>query len=187
MPWKALRSNTAGGRTSRRHSLLEKRDPPSRDGHHEVASAEPIPQSASTTENQSMSLQPSHSASGDSIPALVTRDTDHASKEIPQSSRHEVAAGVPKSHRFSLLRFRHASDPQLSRSYNSSATSLIPPLPNPTSKCVMERQPNLGQGLILKFCHSTHDHNHSTDSFSFESSRKNKRQIQVCRTVPKSI
>lgn len=144
MPWKGLLSSTAGGRKSRRYSFLEKTDPPMLEGHDEATSVEPIARPADITDHQSTSHLSSNTASRDpNPPAHETPDPDHTREDIPQRLRNGNAATIPKSHRFSLLRFRHASDPQLSRSYSTSATSLTPPPPLPTSKSLMLRQPDM--------------------------------------------
>lgn len=134
MPWKGLRPRTAGGRKSRRHSFLEKRDFSSLDGEPASDSAEQIARQINTTENRPITHRSLGLASADPAPGQETPDTDNASNDIPQRLRREDASTVPRSHRFSLLRFRHASDPQLSRSYATSESNLSPPLSNQTSK-----------------------------------------------------
>jgi hypothetical protein len=142
MPWKGLRSNTAGGRKSTRHSFLEKRDSPSLDGQHGVESEDIITRSAEINEDRSSSRQLCHAASRDTTPPTPeTPQLERVSENIPQQLKRENTATIPRSHRFSLLRFRHASDPQLSKSYATSTPSLTPPLPQPTSKCSVFCQP----------------------------------------------
>jgi hypothetical protein len=136
MPWKALRSNTAGGRKSRRHSFFENRDPPPQNGEAEGYSVESIAGPADIIQNEGTCDRSCHAPSRDFSPlAKGTPHTTHDSQAPPEQLRPTDAAKITKNHRFSLLKFRHASDPQLSRSYTSSAPILTPPLPKPPSKC----------------------------------------------------
>ena len=139
MPWKGLRSNTAGGRTSRRHSVIGNRDLPVPNGDAEGHSVESIAGPVDTTpEKEATSHQSSDKPSPDAPPpAAETNRVGDEDEGLHEQLRHGDTAQIPKNHRFSLLKFRHASDPQLSRSYASSAPSLTPPLPKPTSKCSM--------------------------------------------------
>lgn len=137
MPWRGLRPNTAGGRNPRRQSFVDNRDPSALDGHEEVDLVEPGLQPADKPEPQSISHQLPHVASPDAtLTAIEPSQTEPAPGGTAQQVRLRNAATVPRSNRFSLLRFRHASDPQLSTSYSTSAPGLKPPLPKSTSKCL---------------------------------------------------
>ncbi len=142
MPWKGLRSHTAGGRRSRRHSFLEKEDALFPESNEMGGSSEPTTQqtdTTDTTDHQPISQLSSHTISECPIQTAhaTPSEMDPTKENVPQRMRNGNAATVPRSHRFSLLRFRHASDSQLSRSYNASAPSLTPPLPVPTSKSLI--------------------------------------------------
>lgn len=136
MPWNGLRSKTAGGRASRRQSVLENRDLPVPNNDAEGPTMESLAGSVDAAENGSKGHQSFSTPSLQTTPpaAKKTHEGD-ASEDLPKQSRQAVAAKIPRNHRFSLLKFRHASDPQLSKSYASSDPSLTPPLPKPTSKC----------------------------------------------------
>jgi hypothetical protein len=142
MPWKDLLPGTAGGRKSRRYSSLEKSDPPMLEGQDKAAPVEPIARQVYSTDHQSASRLSSSTPSQDpTSPAQDIPDSDYAREDTYQRLRNGNSATIPKSHRFSLLRFRHASDPQLSTSYSTSATSSTPPPPLPISKSLILCQP----------------------------------------------
>jgi hypothetical protein len=139
MPWKGLRSNAAGGRKSRRHSVFDNAEAPAVAEPHGMDSAEAIVAPADIMDHKPMSRQSSHAPSRNPAPpAHDASQADHATEDSSHHMRRINAATVPKSHRFSLLRFRHASDPQLSSSYSTSALILTPPLPKPPSKSLMD-------------------------------------------------
>lgn len=150
MPWKGLRSHTAGGRMSTRHSFLEKQDTQFLEGHETVSSSGPIAQQTDTTDHRPISQSSSDPISGIPIQTAQSTpsDVDQTRENVPQRTRNGNAATVPRSHRFSLLRLRHASDPQLSRSYNTSASSETPPLPVPSSKSLISHHPPTTDGRI---------------------------------------
>lgn len=137
MPWKGLRSHTAGGRMSGRHSSREKQDTQFPEGQERVSSQ------TDTTDHRPISQKSSDSVSGNPIQTAqaTPSDVDQTRENVPQRTRNGNAATAPRSHRFSLLKLRHASDPQLSRSYNASASSQTPPLPVPTSKSLISHHP----------------------------------------------
>ncbi len=143
MPWGGLRSHTAGGRRSRRHSFLEKKDTLGPEAHERIYPSESPPQQTDTTDQRPTSQLSSHSILGnaDQTAQAALSDVDQTTDNVAQRMKNGNVATVPRSHRFSLLRLRHASDPQLSRSYNTSAPSLTPPLPGPTSKFLISCQP----------------------------------------------
>ena len=141
MHWKGLRPSAAGGRKSRRHSFFE-RNPQALDGQHGAKPEDMIAQAASNTESQVISRQSSRSASPRrSLPTPQAPDSGHTVEDIPQRLRNGNAATIPRSHRFSLLKFRHASDPQLSRSYVATAPGSTPPVPVLSSKSLILRLP----------------------------------------------
>jgi hypothetical protein len=187
MPWRGLRLNPAGGQKSRRHSFFEKGDPPAADGHRESEIVEPNQQLLDMPINESTGLQPPHNASPDlTTPEQTTPDTDPACRDMPVQMRNDDPATVSRSHRFSLLRFRHASDPQLSRSYTTSAPSSTPPLPHPASKSLMPCQPEVWT-TDSHFHQSTYNRNHRTDRATLKPQWKDERQIEGGRTLTQSL
>ena len=132
MPWKgrALRPNRDG--SSRRHSTIE------------------IPKRAVEPFTDQNPLVTASKDSSDirSIPAteqLPTKsrqrlglsdagiDEDSEPQSAPIGGNKRPGLTMPnKSHRFSLMRLRHASDPQLSTTY---AAAESPPVPNAPSTC----------------------------------------------------
>ncbi|ERF77247.1 hypothetical protein EPUS_05816 [Endocarpon pusillum Z07020] len=145
MPWKGLRSHAAGGIMSGRHSFLEQQDTHFPEGHETVSSSEPIAQQTDTTDDRPISQPSSDSISENpiQIAQATPSDVDQTRENVPQRTRNGNAATVPRSHRFSLLRLRHASDPQLSKSYNTSASSQTPPLPVPTTPTIVTTPPTV--------------------------------------------
>ena len=135
MPWKNVRSTTAGGRKSRRHSFFENRDPPALSNDAEGHLAVSIAGQSEDFGDRFSGDQSCHTASrGPTPPAPESPHTNHVSEDVPERLRQKDVTRMSKNRRFSLLKFRHASDPQLSRSYTLSAPNLTPPLPNPPSK-----------------------------------------------------
>jgi hypothetical protein len=144
MPWKDFLPGTAGTRKSRRYSILEKTDPPIQEGHDKATSVDSIARQVYGADHHSVShLSCSTPYRDPTSLAQNISDSDLAREDIPQRLRNGNSATIPKSNRFSLLRFRHASDPQLSTSYNTSATSSIVPPPLPTSKSFTSSQPDV--------------------------------------------
>jgi len=158
MPWKDFLPGTAAVRKSRRYSFLEKTDPPIGEGHDKATSVDSIARQVYSTDHQSTSHLSSSTPYQDSTShAQDISDSDFAREDIPRRLRSGNSATIPKSNRFSLLRFRHASDPQLSKSYNTSATSPTPPPPLPTSKSLISSQPDVtgaDSKLLLKHLRS---------------------------------
>ena len=144
MPWKGLRPDPAGGRRSRRQSFLDEGGPSALDNNLRSDHVDPKSQSLEASKLQSTSRPSSRNTSpGPASIAQATTNTDYNRSDMPQQLKRKDTAKIPKSHRFSLLRFRHASDPQLSRSYATSATTLTPPMPNPPSECSMLYTPKI--------------------------------------------
>ena len=54
---------------------------------------------------------------------------DNSNDEQDLKLRPTKSQQAPKSHRFSLLRFRHASDPELSASYTADEIPPVPAIP----------------------------------------------------------
>lgn len=153
MPWKGLRPDTAGGRRSRRLSSLDKGAPAAPEKRLKPDSVESKSQPPEASKSQSASRPSSRDASPGRPPTVQeTPDADHSRIDVPQQLRRKEASKIPKSHRFSLLRFRHASDPQLSRSYASSASLSTPPLPNPASTYLILEELQYHQELTFNSC-----------------------------------
>lgn len=145
MPWKGLRPPTAGGRTSRRNSFLEETDPPGSKNDAEGQLVGSIGKQVEGSHDPLMGDQSRDTASrSPTPPPPQTLHAGHGVEDIPEPLSHSHATKVPKNRRFSLLKFRHASDPQLSRSFASLSTNPTPPLPNSPSKCLVlcKRDPN---------------------------------------------
>lgn len=133
MPRKKVpHSNSTGSGISKRHSIFHRGNPvihdnqnasdsvdvaSSQDGRMDSRAVPSATKSTSTNPRSSTSELPSTNGSGqlDAIDVNANR----------------------RPNRFSLLRLRHASDPQLSKSYTSSRQSSTPPPPQPPSKCLM--------------------------------------------------
>jgi hypothetical protein len=112
-----------GNRDLRRHSAFSASSPSS----HCENAPRPSP---------SMDHLPSSRTAGSAGPSPLAREfglespptgenKDLNPMDAAGSTLHEP---TPKQHRFSLMKFRHASDPQLSTTY--SAQSAAPPVPN---------------------------------------------------------
>ncbi|PYH95808.1 guanyl-nucleotide exchange factor [Aspergillus ellipticus CBS 707.79] len=139
MHWKALRIGTSDSEAKRRSMLLEP--------HPQSRHSEQIPRPTLST----TALPPRHSESAPRSPSLAGPDEeehpDHAASNnrLTQSrsrtddastrSRYPGNSLMPGSgpnwrmNRFSFMRLRHASDPQLSKSYAKAAKD-IPPVPS---------------------------------------------------------
>ncbi|RAQ61085.1 hypothetical protein AFCA_011833 [Aspergillus flavus] len=138
MYWKGLRIGTSDGNEPKRRSLVE---PQSVSRH-----SEQIPRPTLSTTN----LAPRRSESAPRSPTLTGPDADHhadtAGPELAGSHSHtppgkERNTGLAVSdgshwrfNRFSFMRLRHASDPQLSKSYAKGEEDIppVPSLPPPT-------------------------------------------------------
>ncbi|KAE8163039.1 hypothetical protein BDV40DRAFT_287991 [Aspergillus tamarii] len=133
MHWKGLRIGTSDGNEPKRRSLVE---PQSVSRH-----SEQIPRPTLSTTN----LAPRRSESAPRSPTLTGPDADHhthtAGPELTGSHSHTPPGKVQNTglsvndgsnwrfNRFSFMRLRHASDPQLSKSYAKGEED-IPPVPN---------------------------------------------------------
>ncbi|OGM44962.1 guanyl-nucleotide exchange factor [Aspergillus bombycis] len=133
MYWKGLRIGTSDGNETKRRSLVE---PQSVSRHSEQISRPTL----STT-----NLAPRRSESAPRSPTLTGPDADHPTDttgpELVGSHSHTPPGKVQNAglsvtdssnwrfNRFSFMRLRHASDPQLSKSYAKGEED-VPPVPN---------------------------------------------------------
>lgn len=130
MPTQGLKAGTAGPSSSKRHSMLGP------ELNHEGSSPSIVP-------------DPSKSSllSGSISPSPLNQEMDATSR--PTSSNEENGIGnqlrptrsakqTPKSHRFSLMKFRHASDPNLSTSYSDAEAPPVPSIPSELGKTLIE-------------------------------------------------
>ncbi|KAH8425494.1 Arf family guanine nucleotide exchange factor SYT1 [Aspergillus melleus] len=139
MHWKGLRIGTSDG-IDKRRSLLE---PQSQSRH-----SEQLPRPTLSTSN----LAPRRSESAPRSPSLVGPDegheTDNDGSQLAATRSHNLPAPTPRvrtglapgdnsswrRNRFSFMRLRHASDPQLSQTYAKGEEDVppVPSLPPPT-------------------------------------------------------
>ncbi|KAK2750466.1 hypothetical protein FQN55_002066 [Onygenales sp. PD_40] len=137
MPWKGFRFGTA---SDGRESHLTSPDPPP------LRHSEQIPRSTFSVAHliprisESTSHSPLAGESQTPEPSPPSRSpagpgghTDHTAKQ--QST---------KRNRFSLMRFRHASDPQLSASFNQADSPPVPSLPPPPT--IVTTSPTFNNG-----------------------------------------
>lgn len=135
MPWKGLRSNTVGNRKPRRHSLTEKGESPTRQQGQGNERAESATQSSNAADAELAKPPTSRTTSG-AASTETSLDTGLGHVNPPQQANSQDIAKVPRSNRFSLLKFRHTSDPQLSKTYaaGTATSKLVPPALKSTSK-----------------------------------------------------
>lgn len=135
MPWKSLRPNPGDGSTSKRHSTLFTTS----DVRHSEQNPRPSPTRSPLARRQSdngprpyveTSLQQAPLIGGAGAYGQQLNTTNDAVPDPTLPSSTESIQPVRRN-RFSMLRFRHASDPQLSASYARSAHSSpsAPPVP----------------------------------------------------------
>jgi hypothetical protein len=135
MPWKSLRPNPNDGSMSKRHSTLFTTS----HFRHSEQNARPQPPRSPLSRRQSDNgPRPHMEASGHSSPLIGGADDHGRSLNATNESTPDTttlssmgSTQPARRNRFSMLRFRHASDPQLSASYARSAqmTPSVPPLP----------------------------------------------------------
>ncbi|KAE8144535.1 hypothetical protein BDV25DRAFT_91292 [Aspergillus avenaceus] len=135
MYWKGLRIGTSDGNDPKRRSLVEPQSVSSRH-------SEQIPRPTLSTTN----LAPRRSESAPRSPPLVGPDepdhTDSTGAALAESRSHtpgktqHATTGLSvndgsnwRFNRFSFMRLRHASDPQLSKTYAKGEED-VPPVPN---------------------------------------------------------
>ena len=139
MPWKGLRPNSAGGRKGRQQSVRQKSDDASQLSSPVENTGE---QSVKPTTALLDSTPDEHATALPPCPSPLPFDKPmeglkHSltNREVPSLFQRRTALSTtPRNHRFSLLRSRHASDPQLSKSYAAAAPTLTPPLPSAPGK-----------------------------------------------------
>lgn len=120
MPWSRLRTNGSGeSENPRRHSTI---DPPSHEeqnGQHGCVDASHL-----SPENPEPIKAPSPLRNSFEPPAgeEITISTPRPQSPVLQDR-------PPKRHRFSMLQYRHKSDPQLSKTARDQAIIATPPMP----------------------------------------------------------
>jgi hypothetical protein len=135
MPWKSLRPTPNDGSVSKRYSTLFTTS----DSSHSQQKSRP-----------SLSRSPAARRQSDNGPRPILEESDHStstiahldhqgkhfngtSETVPDTTTpSSLESSQPaRRNRFSMLRIRHASDPQLSASYARSAPNspAVPPLP----------------------------------------------------------
>lgn len=159
MYWKGLRIGTSDGNDPKRRSLVE---PQSVSRH-----SEQIPRPTLSTTN----LAPRRSESAPRSPPLTgpddaDHDTDNAGAELAGTHSHTPSGKIHNTgtnlsvndgsnwrfNRFSFMRLRHASDPQLSKSYAKAEEDVppVPSLPPPTIITTAPTSHELDQPLKRK-------------------------------------
>ncbi|PGH13375.1 hypothetical protein AJ79_03654 [Helicocarpus griseus UAMH5409] len=129
MPWrKGLRFGAPDDHNSHQQHRLNPEPSPARHSEQIPRSSSPmghlVPRLSESTTNSPLAgeFKATEHPTPDGSAVGSRRNLDHSSKQ--QNTRRN---------RFSLMRFRHASDPQLSASYNEAETTPpVPPLPTPT-------------------------------------------------------
>lgn len=80
---------------------------------------------------------------------LPSASLDHGERTLTGSPERIVRAQNTKRNRFSLLRFRHASDSQLSVSYQEGEPPPVPPIPeNAQREYLLALQPSKYKALM---------------------------------------
>ncbi len=119
MPWSRLRTNRPGDtRSLRRHSTID----PAMSGQ----------KSEQLNPDDSNHLSPDNHEAVKSPSPLRKSFEPHADEHAAHSKdRPETpnAQEPPNRQRFSMLRFRHASDPQISKTARDQSLGTIPPMP----------------------------------------------------------
>lgn len=169
MHWKGLRIGTSDANDKRR-SLLE---PQSQARH-----SEQLPRPTISTSN----LAPRRSESAPRSPSLIEPEPDQTAdndgSQLAACRSHNLPAPTPRvrsgltpgdnsswrRNRFSFMRLRHASDPQLSQSYAKGEED-VPPVPSlPRKKnhhlCLLRFQ--IFAWLIMLACNSSDHHHHGS-------------------------
>ncbi|KAF9893398.1 hypothetical protein FE257_011830 [Aspergillus nanangensis] len=133
MHWKALRIGTSDSNDSKRRSLVE--------SHPLGRHSEQIPRDTLSTTN----IAPRRSESTPRSPILTgPEDAEHngeslgelrsntpaARPRIPGAGLLSAESATLRRNRFSFMRLRHASDPQLSKTYAKGESKDVPPVPS---------------------------------------------------------
>lgn len=128
MHWKGLRLVADG--SSKRQGPIE--PPHGRRSEHLPRPSPPDTEPRLSESNARSAGLPQHDGSPDSSSRLdlpATGDDDHTEDHSGAASPSHGNPPSMRRHRFSFMRFRHASDPQLSKSY-SQAEQDAPPVPS---------------------------------------------------------
>ncbi|QVM07609.1 hypothetical protein D8B26_002307 [Coccidioides posadasii str. Silveira] len=122
---------------------------------------------------------------------------DNGGRDSTRLADRLLRAQNTKRNRFSLLRFRHASDPQLSASYQEAEAPPIPPIPEsaqpPKIITTSPTTDDLGQAAkrksIFKMSHpkAPHEKTKSVDVNSAILPKNSNPQIPVSATAPASV
>lgn len=120
MPWSRLRTNRSGDLESlRRHSTIDPSSFDEQDDQHG-------PVDASHLSPECLESVKAPSPLRNSFEPLAGEDTTPFAS-TPQT--HALQDRPPKRHRFSMLQYRHKSDPQISKTARDQATAATPPMP----------------------------------------------------------
>ncbi|KAL4889188.1 hypothetical protein BDV59DRAFT_121125 [Aspergillus ambiguus] len=136
MHWKGLRMSPSDGNDSKRRSLVESHSLPRHSEQLHRDSPSPghlAPRRSESTPRSPPVITPDHTPSADNNAQL--QPPEPRSNTPPVRSRYPGAgllsgdSASMRRNRFSFLRLRHASDPQLSKSY-AKAEQDVPPVPS---------------------------------------------------------
>lgn len=123
MHWKGLRL-VADGKDGKRHSTIEG---PRRSEH----LPRPSPPATEPRLSESIPRSPGLSSSNVHLPALQVPDRE-STDGVAQTDFAPSSGDTPslRRNRFSFMRLRHASDPQISKSYIKAGQQEAPPVPS---------------------------------------------------------
>lgn len=131
MHWRGLRLGAVDGNESKRRSAIEP------DAHARLSEHVPRPRPATGEPPSRRSESATRSPVGMGSNGLRPTTPDERSRDVPPGTAETGKADTPTSpvsrqvslrNRFSMMRFRYASDPQLSTSY-AQADEEAPPVP----------------------------------------------------------
>ena len=153
MHWKGLRLVADG--SSKRQSTIEPQTQARRSEHlprpsppeTEPRYSETLPRSPGLD----MPVDIHDTTRGDDAPAASGPDHGVARTDLAGSSSSGLSADTPslRRNRFSFMRLRHASDPQLSKSYAKAARD-TPPVPSLPRKCMLHNWHSPLQGPVMR-------------------------------------
>lgn len=122
MPWRGLKAGLANRDARSRSPAVDSQLPRHSDQLPRIrGSSENLP---SPLSHEVQLAQDGNEEGEQDSAALDSPNGEHELKLRPARTH-----GTPRHHRFSLLRFRHASDPQLSTSYAASEPPPVPSIP----------------------------------------------------------
>ncbi|PGH13084.1 hypothetical protein AJ80_06456 [Polytolypa hystricis UAMH7299] len=125
MPWKGWKHSESGGNNAPGRNTPNA-EAPTRHSEHVPRSLHPEDYSVSRLSESTTDLP----LAGDSQAAAQTHAGDNPN-ETGRNSDHTSNQQTARRKRFSMMRFRHASDPQLSASFNQSKPPPVPAVPPP--------------------------------------------------------